>query len=210
MKKQALLSVALFFLVGGLFLTGCGGDDDMEMDDVVVDTTGIMDQENTMATVMLQPTEGNNVTGNLQFNREGDGVRVTGTITGLGGSGEHGMHVHEFGDCSAPDASSAGGHFNPTGSPHGGPDQPPAQRHVGDFGNITADASGNVNVDLMLDGLTLEGPNGIVGKAVVVHAGRDDLQSQPAGDSGARVACGVISMDGAAGMNMPQDTLHSM
>ena len=120
----------------------------------------------------------------------GDGVHFTGTVTGLP-AGVHGFHIHETGDCSAPDGSSAGGHFNPTGAPHGGPQS--AERHLGDLGNITADASGNAEVNIHAGGVTLgEGENAIMGKAIIVHAGADDLTTQPTGDAGARLACGVI------------------
>jgi len=107
--------------------------------------------------------------------------------------GEHGFHVHENGDCSAPDASSAGGHFNPADHEHAGPDA--ERQHMGDMGNITAGEDGTARVDAEYRFLVLdpEADNSIMGKAVVVHAGADDMSSQPSGDAGARVACGVIT-----------------
>jgi len=141
----------------------------------------------------LAPTQGNRAQGTLAFISLGeDGVRITGTVTGLEPNSEHGFHVHEKGDCSAPDASSAGGHFNPTSQPHGNPDSPP--HHAGDMHNITADAQGNAQVNVQLNGVTIStsGPNDILGKSVVVHAKADDYKSQPAGNSGGRIACGVI------------------
>jgi Cu-Zn family superoxide dismutase len=125
----------------------------------------------------------------VTFTREKNGVRVVANLTGLK-PGEHGFHIHENGDCSAPDGSSAGGHFNPTGAPHGGPDS--AQHHLGDLGNLTADDSGAAKMDQVFDFLKLNGPNTIVGRGLIVHAGRDDLTSQPTGNAGPRVACGVI------------------
>ncbi len=146
-----------------------------------------------VAVVNLQPTEGNDVSGKVTFTPEPSGVQVVADITGLS-PGKHGFHIHENGDCSAPDASSAGGHYAPNNSPHGAPDDPANQRHVGDLGNITADASGNAEYNRVDNIISLDGNNSIVGKAVIVHSGEDDLKSQPSGDAGNRVACGVIQM----------------
>ncbi|MGB3649609.1 MAG: superoxide dismutase family protein [Rivularia sp. (in: cyanobacteria)] len=146
-----------------------------------------------VAVVNLQPTEGNNVSGKVTFTPEPSGVQVVADITGLS-PGKHGFHVHEKGDCSAPDASSAGGHYAPNNSPHGAPEDPANQRHVGDLGNITADASGNAKYNRVDNIISLDGANSIVGKAVIVHSGADDLTSQPSGDAGSRLACGVIQI----------------
>lgn len=145
------------------------------------------------AVAELMPTEGSNVAGTVTFSFENEGVRVVAVIEGLE-PGLHGFHVHEFGDCSAPDASSAGGHFNPEGVPHGGPEVPLTQRHVGDLGNVEADAGGKVYYERVDQGITLDGPNSIVGKAVIVHAQADDLTTQPVGNAGPRLACGVIQV----------------
>jgi len=144
------------------------------------------------AEAILQATEGNSVSGKVEFVEEPGGVRVTAQLQGLK-PGEHGFHVHEKGDCSAPDASSAGAHFNPTTMPHAGPDA--EQRHEGDLGNVTADASGKAELKRVDHQLALSGAGSIVGRALVVHAQADDLTSQPAGNAGARVACGVIRAD---------------
>jgi len=141
------------------------------------------------AVAVLEPTEGNQVRGTVTFTGADDGVRVVADITGLK-PGEHGFHIHEHGDCSAPDGSSAGGHFNPTGMPHGGPGA--AEHHVGDLGNIKADDSGMAHLDRVYAFLDLNGTNAIVGRGLVVHSDRDDLASQPTGNAGKRVACGVI------------------
>jgi Cu-Zn family superoxide dismutase len=143
------------------------------------------------AAATLAPTQGNSVTGLITFTEEAGGVRIHGDIAGLT-PGDHGIHLHDVGDCSAPDASSAGAHWNPDSAAHGGPDA--AARHAGDLGNVTADASGNAHIDRVQPGLSLQGDKGVVGRSVVVHATADDLTSQPAGNSGARVACGVIQM----------------
>ena len=154
---------------------------------------GTTETQSKIAVANLQPTEGNKVSGKVTFTPEESGVLVVADITGLS-PGKHGFHVHETGDCSAPDASSAGGHYAPNNSPHGAPDAPANQRHVGDFGNITADASGNAKYSRVDNVATLDGANSIVGKAVIVHGGEDDLKSQPSGDAGKRVACGVVEM----------------
>jgi Cu-Zn family superoxide dismutase len=144
------------------------------------------------AIAVLHPTAGNKVTGTVTFTEEADGVRVQANLTGLT-PGKHGFHVHEFGDCSAPDLTSAGGHFNPTNKPHAGPDA--TERHEGDMGNIEADASGNAKLDYVDHHISLTNDEqSVIGRSVVVHAKADDLKSQPAGDSGARIACGVIGI----------------
>jgi len=144
---------------------------------------------NVIATVWLSAASGSNVRGMVNFIREKDKIRVYASVSGLT-PGKHGFHIHEKGDCSAPDASSAGGHFNPTGMHHGGPDD--TQRHVGDFGNLEADASGNAHYSKLFSNLPLEGDSSIIGKAVIVHAQPDDMKTQPTGNAGGRVACGVI------------------
>jgi superoxide dismutase, Cu-Zn family len=142
------------------------------------------------AIAVLHSTQGNNITGTVAFTEVADGVQVQAEITGLS-PGKHGFHVHEFGDCSAADASSAGAHFNPTNQPHAAPDA--TARHVGDMGNVEADASGAAKLDYLDHNMSLANDRtSIIGRSVVVHAKADDLKSQPAGDSGARVACGVI------------------
>ncbi|WP_024888798.1 superoxide dismutase family protein [Luteimonas huabeiensis] len=144
------------------------------------------------ASATLAPTEGNEVRGTLQFEAVDGGIRITGEITGLPGAGEHGFHVHETGDCSAPDASSAGGHFNPASSAHGRVGH--GEHHAGDSDNIVATAAGIAVVDRRLEGATLGdgAATDIVGKGVIVHAKPDDYTTQPTGDAGGRLACGVI------------------
>jgi Cu-Zn family superoxide dismutase len=144
----------------------------------------------TFAEATLAPKSGSKVSGTVLFNKTDKGLEVIASITG-GTAGAHGIHIHEKGDCSAPDASSAGGHFNPTGAPHAGPDAP--ARHVGDLGNITInkDGKGILNLDVAdVKGFT--DWNSIIGKAVILHAKADDLKTQPTGDAGGRIACGVI------------------
>jgi len=142
------------------------------------------------ASAVLLPTQGSETRGTLRFLQKADLVVVTGKITGIS-PGPHGLHIHEKGDCSSPDAMSAGGHFNPTLSPHGSPTD--FGRHAGDLGNVLADATGVAEFTLEARGLAV-GPesHSVVGRSVIVHAGEDDLKSQPGGKSGARLACGLI------------------
>ena len=139
----------------------------------------------------MKPTEGNKATGKVSFISQNGGLRVVADIEGLT-PGKHGFHIHQTGDCSAPDASSAGGHFNPGNTPHGAPESPPAKRHAGDLGNLEANAEGKAHYEMVDPVLSLGGPNSIVGKSVIVHAQPDDLSTQPTGNAGPRQACGVI------------------
>lgn len=145
----------------------------------------------TAAEARIEPTEGNRANGIVRFSATNGAVAIVGTINGLE-PGRHGLHVHEKGDCSAPDASSAGGHFNPHDDPHGSPRDDADSHHVGDLGNITADADGEAEVSVDDPEMRLSGPESVVGRALIVHAGPDDFRTQPAGDSGPRVGCGVI------------------
>jgi superoxide dismutase, Cu-Zn family len=145
-----------------------------------------------VAVAKLKPTAGNNTNGIVTFTQYGDKVAVEGTITGLT-PGAHGFHVHENGDCSAPDATSAGSHFNPSSKPHGA--HSGGDRHGGDLGNLQADQHGNVLVKIEVEGLTTAAgkPDSVVGRALIVHADPDDFKTQPTGNSGKRVACAVIA-----------------
>lgn len=144
------------------------------------------------ATVALMPTEGHRAVGRLVLVAEETGTRVRGEITGLTPHGEHGFHVHETGDCTAADAASAGEHLNPAHQPHGNPATGP--HHAGDMLNLRADGAGTAAVDVVLARLTVGGgpDTNVIGKAVIVHADADDYSTQPAGNSGARIACGVV------------------
>lgn len=143
------------------------------------------------AVAEMKPTAGNAVAGTVRFEQSGSKVVVTAAITGLKPSSEHGFHVHEKGDCSAPDATSAGGHFNPAGRPHGHHGK--AERHAGDMPNLRADASGTARVTWESDLLSVgSGSADVIGRSVVIHRDPDDYASQPAGNSGPRLSCGVI------------------
>jgi len=143
------------------------------------------------AQVNLGPASGSLVSGRLQAMPMGDGVHFTGDIGGLPPGSTHAIHIHEKGDCSAADAASAGGHFNPRQQPHGRVDQ--GAHHAGDMDNVVADAQGVAHVNVHAQGVSLGGgDSNILGRAVVVHGAPDDYRTQPAGNAGTRVACGVI------------------
>lgn len=172
---------------------GCAGRQQSQRPERAVEVManeGAGVDQHIRATAELMPTQGQRARGTIYFSDEPQGTRIAGQITGLT-PGEHGFHIHEFGDCSAPDASSAGEHFNPTGARHGGPRT--GMRHLGDLGNVTAGTDGVAHVsEVAIPGLPFSGPNSVLGKALVLHAGADDLTSQPSGNSGQRIACGVI------------------
>lgn len=144
-----------------------------------------------LAVAKIEPTEKYEATGTVRFQPTEDkhAMLVSIDLSGLE-PGQHGFHIHENGDCSAPDASSAGGHFNPYETSHGSPDD--AKHHLGDLGNIEANNDGQVKVEFESEDLAFSGPASILLKAVVIHAGPDDLRSNPAGKAGDRVGCGII------------------
>ena len=143
------------------------------------------------ATAQLQPTKGNKTFGEATFEQVGDKVRVVVFVQGLKPGQEHGLHIHEVGDCSSGDCMSTKGHFNPFGKPHG--PQGSAERHAGDLPALKANKAGRANVQIDLDIITLTpGPASIIGRGLIVHADPDDYKTQPTGNAGARIACGVI------------------
>jgi Cu-Zn family superoxide dismutase len=146
------------------------------------------------ASVQLAPTQGNTAAGSLAVTAAEGSVRLSGAIQGLTPNSEFGFHIHEKGDCSAPDASSAGAHFNPTSAEHGNPES--ETHHTGDMMNAKSDDKGVAQVDTSASGATLHSgqPTDVLGKAVVLHEKADDYTSQPSGNSGSRIACGVITV----------------
>jgi len=151
--------------------------------------TSALAQEAATASANLEAKNESGVSGQVVFTQQADGVHISATFSGLT-PGNHGFHIHQFGDCSAADGTSAGGHFNPHATDHGSPDG--EMRHAGDLGNVEADAEGNASIDRVDSHLTLDGAGSIIGRGLIVHAGEDDLVSQPTGAAGPRVACGVI------------------
>lgn len=144
-----------------------------------------------MARANIEATEGNQASGVVRFVEEDGTVRIDATLNGLK-PGAHGFHIHEKGDCSAPDASSAGEHFSPDDAPHGSPRDLPHAHHVGDLGNVVAEENGSAEVVVEDAEMRLNGADSIIGRAVIVHAGQDDFETQPSGDAGDPVGCGVI------------------
>jgi superoxide dismutase, Cu-Zn family len=143
------------------------------------------------ATASLQPTKGSTVRGTVNFEQRGDKVRVAANVSGLRPNGEFGFHVHELGDCSSGDGMSTKGHFNPFGKPHG--QHGSAERHGGDLPSLKSDANGDASLTADVDIITVgSGAANIVGRGLIVHAQPDDFKTQPTGNAGARIACGVI------------------
>lgn len=148
----------------------------------------------SQAIANLASASGSLVSGKVTLTPMGNGVHITGEVGGLPAGSSHGFHVHEKGDCSAADASSAGAHFNPFNAAHGKADA--GAHHAGDMDNIVADTEGVAKINLHVIGVTLGGGavNDIAGRALIVHAAPDDYSSQPSGNAGARVACGLITV----------------
>ena len=151
----------------------------------------MMEEKEPTATATLEPRSGSSVSGALTFTQIGDVVRITGEIKGHT-KGPKGFHIHEKGDCSDDKGMNTGGHFNPHQSKHGGPYEP--VKHAGDLGNIVFNDAGVANVNFTVGDIsvTRDRADGIIGRAVIVHAATDDLKTDPTGNAGARVACGVI------------------
>ena len=150
--------------------------------------------EEKTAVVNIESKSGSNVTGKVTFTESGNMVKMKAEVFGLS-EGNHAIHIHAIGDCSAEDGKSAGGHWNPTNSNHGKWNV--GSYHLGDIGNIVADSNGNGVIERSTNNWCLncdDDKKNIVGKAIIVHAGPDDFSSQPAGAAGPRVGCGEIKM----------------
>jgi Cu-Zn family superoxide dismutase len=143
------------------------------------------------ATAQLKPTKGNKTFGEATFEQVGNKVRVVVNVQGLKPGAQHGFHIHEAGDCSSGDGMSAKGHFNPHGKPHGHPTS--GERHAGDLPALQANKAGRARLEVDMDVITVSpGPASVVGRGLIVHADPDDYKTQPTGNAGARLACGVI------------------
>jgi len=172
--RRDSLKHALGVMVIGALVAGCAG----------------MAPAGPSAVADLAPTQGSNAAGTVTFTQKGDKVVVVAKVSGLA-PGMHGFHIHEKGDCSSGDGMSAGGHFNPLGKPHAHPTT--MDRHAGDMPMLAADAAGSASLTVELDVITVgSGAADVVGRGLIVHKDPDDFKTQPTGNSGARVACGVI------------------
>lgn len=141
------------------------------------------------AIAVIHPIGDNDISGTVNFGKTETGTKITAQITGLS-KGDHGFHIHQYGDCSALDGSSAGGHFNPDDMKHNSRDA--EKRHVGDMGNLASEGEEfTTTLSYIDDEIYLEE---VIGRGIIIHAGQDDLTSQPSGDAGARIACGVIGV----------------
>ncbi len=178
--KSCLLACSAAIVGSVLFLGAAPTPTPQSPEDQVTLPTG--------GVCILEPSEGSPVKGIILLRQENSGVHLTGEVTGLK-PGLHGFHIHEFGDLRDPQGKSAGGHFNPDGSRHGGPND--KEHHAGDLGNIEASSDGVAQLDIEAPWLKL---HFIVGRSLVVHEGKDDLTSQPSGDAGARAAIGIIGI----------------
>ena len=164
-------------IAGAAMLAGCAG---------------AMQPRGPTALARLEPTRGNAAAGTAAFEQHGDVVTVHAKVEGLKPGQEHGFHIHDKGDCSSGDGMSTGGHFNPGGRPHGSPQS--AEHHAGDLPALKADGNGLAEVTFEVKGVSIgSGATDIVGRGLIVHAMPDDYHTQPTGNSGARIACGVIA-----------------
>jgi Cu-Zn family superoxide dismutase len=144
------------------------------------------------AVAVLHATAGQKCHGTVRFTEEGDSVKVVAELEGLTPGQKHAFHIHQYGDCTGADGMSAGGHYNPEGHQHGMPETD--NRHAGDLGNVQADNDGKAHYEITVKNVSVAGQkNPIIGRGVIVHAKPDD-GSQPVGNAGARIACGVIGV----------------
>ena len=188
--KQLAVIVSSFGLT--LALLGCAGGESTEPAQPVAEPSGQADSAApTEAVARIEPTSGNQLSGTATFRSTDRGVSLTLAVENAP-PGEHAFHLHEVGDCSAPDGTSAGGHWNPTGRDHGAWGAEPF--HLGDVGNLIVGDDGRGSIELTTDLWSIGGgaPDDVVGRAVIVHAGVDDFTTQPTGAAGGRIGCGVI------------------
>lgn len=184
------MRIALLAAAAAVFLGACGSAPKPAEPTATAAATSAAKQ----GIVNLASASGSLVSGKITVMAMADGVHLTGEVGGLPANSTHGFHVHEKGDCSAADASSAGPHFNPGSTAHGKAES--GTHHAGDMDNVAADSQGVARINVHLAGVTLGGgaANDIAGRALIVHAAPDDYTSQPAGNAGARVACGIITV----------------
>ncbi|MEX0608414.1 MAG: superoxide dismutase family protein [Balneolaceae bacterium] len=180
------MKLSSYFTIFLLVIAGCTNG--QRMNDA--DLFSSYDEDRTKAIATVHALGDQEISGSVIFEETTGGVLVQGNFEGLE-EGEHGFHVHQFGDCSANDGSSAGGHFSPEENPHGAPDAEEGNRHMGDMGNLNATSGQTTTISYVDEVIDI---NQIIGRAVVIHGSQDDLESQPSGDAGPRLACGVIGI----------------
>ena len=191
--KDLKLVVLAFTLV---FAISCKNS--KKENETILETEAVKNVENTIVknknlSILLSPKSGSDIKGTLNFTEENGQVTMNGTISGLE-AGKHAIHIHEKADCSSDDGKSSGGHWNPTAQPHGAWGDATGY-HKGDIGNLTANANGVATLAKTTDEWCIgcgDETKDILGKAVIVHLGVDDMKSQPSGDAGARIGCAGI------------------
>jgi Cu-Zn family superoxide dismutase len=201
---QLARTTLLSFLAAGLMLIiGCEAQEEAQPIDAEKTEAAaeemVEDMSPRVAMADLQPLSDSGVSGTVSFTTQDGGTLVEATVEGFEPNSRHGFHIHENGDCGNA-GQAAGGHFAPQESQHGAPSDPDSLRHVGDFGNLEADDTGAATYSRLDSLIAFEGPRNIIGKAVIVHGEEDDLESQPSGAAGPRIACGIIEMAGTDAM----------
>jgi len=187
-------SIQAFFIMLCLLLSACGTGS-QQSDQSENESAAQEGERAATATAKMEAASGSDVTGEAKFTDEDGKVRFELTVDNLT-PGEHAVHLHEKGDCSAEDASSAGGHWNPTMKPHGKRGDGTSY-HKGDIGNMNVGQDGKGTMNLTVEGWSIGGADStnVVGKSVIIHEKADDFTSQPSGNAGARLSCGVIKED---------------
>lgn len=180
----------------GLMASGCGAM--AEQSATSANNTNDSWKNIKQAVAVVHPTTGHHASGVVHFSESADGkVKVVADLEGLAPNQQHGIHIHQFGNCTAADATSAGDHYNPAGSPHALP--PATTRHAGDLGNVEADANGKAHYEITVETISVAGTrNPIIGRGIIVHE-KPDTGAQPSGNAGGRAGCGVIGIANSTG-----------
>ncbi len=190
MQRIGTNTITAFFSLGLLLVAGCGAPDlDLEQPEAIDPAleTPETPVSGMMALARLEPLTDRQVQGEVTFTDLHGDLLVGAVVFGLDVEGRHGFHIHEGTSCDDP-----GNHLAPRGHDHGGPDDPRSERHKGDLGNLYAGADGEAGYEATIEDVSLIGDVSIVGRTVVVHERRDDLETQPSGDAGDPIACGRI------------------
>lgn len=187
---KLLHKILLGLFVFAIGASGCAqqsGDSSQSQSEEMEEATANI----TKAVAHIHAKESGQPLGSVTFEKTDGGVNVNAQISGLE-QGKHGFHIHQYGDCTAEDLTSAGGHYNPYNMKHGAPTD--SLRHMGDMGNLPIGSEGSGSLNYTDTVIELNGPNSIIGRGIIIHSGADDLTSQPSGAAGERIACGVIGI----------------